>query len=783
MATQLTGLSEKVYNDRYALRDSSGKQVEHAIDQTWDRVAKAIASVEATAQKREHWAGEFRKVLGDFQFVPGGRILSGAGTGVPVTFYNCFVIPSPDDSRGGILDNVKLMVEIMSRSGGVGVNLSSLRPRGALVKGVNGTASGAVSFGGLYSYATGLVIQGGSRRGALMLMLNDDHPDIEEFITVKRTMGLITNANLSVCISDRFMDAVKADADWDLQWGGKIYRTIKARVLWDLICESAWASGEPGTFFIERANKRSNSWYFEKLISTNPCGEQPLGPWNVCNLGSVNVMAFANGDGITEAAQFDWERFRWAVRTAARFLDNVIDATYYPYEENRTAQMGIRRTGLGFMGFGDLLIKLHIRYGSPEGIAMTQQLYRTLRDEAYRASVEIAQEKGAFPKFEKEKYLQGWFVQRLPEDIKQGITQHGIRNCFLLTQAPTGTTSLLAGVSSGIEPVYDFAFIRKDRIGEHTVYHPLYKTWADAHPGQEHPAHFVHAMQLTPEEHVRMQAAAQEFNDSAISKTCNAPSEHTMEQVKDLYMLAYDLGCKGVTYFRDGSRNEAVLSSKPKAEAPKPQAAASEAPRPMMVLEPRPRPEVMHGMTYKVPTAYGTLFITINNDEEGKPFEVFATIGKSGGFFAEETEGICRLASLALRSGIPAQTVIAQLKGIRGPMPSFGKNGMILSIPDAIAQVLDEHVRAPQAKLSLQFPDAQAASDTPTPATQEDRNKLILETMTSTVTVSGKQTATSPAKRSLADVGWAPECPGCGSMLQFQEGCMSCRGCGYSKCA
>ncbi|MBI4450080.1 adenosylcobalamin-dependent ribonucleoside-diphosphate reductase, partial [Candidatus Uhrbacteria bacterium] len=692
MPTQLEGLSKKVFDDRYALKDREGKQVEHTPEETWERVGKAIASVEATPQKREYWAQEFAGVLSNFQFVPGGRILSGAGSGVPVTFYNCFVIPSPDDSRGGILDSVKLMVEIMSRSGGVGVNISSLRPRGAYVRGVNGSASGAVSFGGLYSYATGLITQGGSRRGALMLMLNDDHPDIEEFITVKRTMGLVTNANLSVCISDAFMETVKEDGDWDLKWGGKVYRTVKARHIWDLICESAWASGEPGTFFIERANKRSNSWYFEKLISTNPCGEQPLGAWNVCNLGSLNVSAFAvDRGGIEQAAEFDWDRFRWATRTATRFLDNVIDATYYPYEENRTAQMGIRRTGLGFMGLGDLLIRMHIRYGSPEGIELTRQLYRTLRDEAYRASVEIAKEKGAFPKYDREKFLQGWFIQRLPEDIQDGIREHGIRNCFLLTQAPTGTTSLFAGVTSGIEPVFAFSFTRKDRIGEHVVYHPLYKQWMDAHPGEKQPAYFVSAMELTPEEHVRTQAAAQEYIDSSISKTVNAPETHTIEDVKTLYGLGYELGCKGMTYFRENSRNEVVLSvNKPATSGQQAQAElAKEAPRPMSVLEPRPRPEVMNGKTYKVATAYGTLFVTINVDEQGQPFEVFATIGKSGGFFAEESEGICRLVSLALRTGILATTLIDQLKGIRGPMPSFGKRGMILSIPDAIAQVLD----------------------------------------------------------------------------------------------
>ncbi|MBI4433866.1 adenosylcobalamin-dependent ribonucleoside-diphosphate reductase [Candidatus Uhrbacteria bacterium] len=780
MPTVLDGLSKKVFDDRYALRDAEGRPIEQSPDDMWARVAKAIASVEATPQKREQWSGEFERLLRGFQFVPGGRILSGAGSGVPVTFYNCFVIPSPDDSRGGIFDNVKLMVEIMSRSGGVGVNLSSLRPRGSYVRGVNGSASGSVSFGGLYSHATGLIIQGGSRRGALMLMLNDDHPDIEEFITVKRTMGLITNANLSVCISDRFMEAVQADADWDLKWGGKIYKTIKAQYLWNLICESAWASGEPGTFFIERANKRSNTWYFEPLISTNPCGEQPLGPWSVCNLGSLNVDAFAIDTGIDHPAEFDWDRFRWAARVAIRFLDDVIDATYYPYEENRTAQMGIRRTGLGFMGLGDLLIKMHLRYGSPEGVEMTQRLYRTLRDEAYRASVEIAREKGAFPKFDREKYLQGWFIQRLPQDIQDGIRECGIRNAVLLTQAPTGTTSLLAGVSSGIEPIYDFVFIRKDRIGEHEVYHPRYKQWVDAHPNETVPAHFVNAKQLTPEEHVRTQAAAQEYIDSSISKTVNAPEAHTVEEVKKLYMLGYELGCKGMTYFRENSRSESVLSSKKEDRKPAAAAAsAPEAPKPMSVLEPRPRPEALAGKTYKVATAYGTLYITINSDEQGQPFEVFATIGKSGGFFAEESEGICRLLSLALRSGIPAPTIIGQIKGIRGPMPSFGKRGMILSIPDAIAQVLEEHIQQPQEKLALKFDGTEGAA-APQPSSPA---KLVLEAMTSTVTVKAPEIAPQVPKRSLANVGWAPECPTCGTLLQFQEGCMSCRGCGYSKCA
>ncbi|MDO8598768.1 MAG: ribonucleoside-diphosphate reductase, adenosylcobalamin-dependent, partial [bacterium] len=341
-----------------------------------------------------------------------------------------------------------------------------------------------------------------------------------------------------------------------------------------------------------------------------------------------------------QPAEFDWDRFGWAVRTSTRFLDNVIEATYYPYEENRTVQMDIRRTGLGFMGLGDLLMRMHIRYGSPEGIEMTQRLYRTLRDEAYRASVEIAKEKGTFPKFDREKYLQGWFIQRLPSDIQDGIREYGIRNAVILTQAPTGTTSLLAGVTSGIEPVYDFVFIRKDRIGEHEVYHPRYKAWLDAHPGETVPDYFVSAKQLTPEEHIHTQAAAQEFIDSSISKTVNAPEAHTKEDVNTLYTLAYELGCKGVAYFRENSRDVSVLYSKPAkdgtASGGKEAEQVTEAPKPMSVLEPRPRPEIMNGKTYKVATAYGTLFVTINEDADAQPFEVFATIGKSGGFFAEE---------------------------------------------------------------------------------------------------------------------------------------------------
>lgn len=831
MAYTLEGLRQDVFFDRYALKDEDGNRIEDTPEEMWHRVAKAIASIETTVEKKEEYEERFYKALEGFKFVPGGRILAGAGAKVDLTFYNCYVIPSPEDSRAGIFESVKTMVEIMSRGGGVGVNISSLRPRGAYVKGVNGTASGAVSFGGLYSFATGLIIQGGSRRGALMLMLNDDHPDIEEFITVKREMGKVTNANLSVCVSDRLMEAVENDADWDLTWEGETFRTIKARDLWNSICESAHASGEPGLVFMERMNKESNTWYFENLVCVNPCGEQPLPAWGVCNLGAINIAAFVDEDGT-----FHKEDLKQTVHSAIRFLDNVVDSTPYFYKENEEAQSKVRRTGLGTMGLGDALIKSRITYGSDEAVAWCEEAYQLIRDEAYRASVEIAKEKGSFPEFDNEKYLQGKFIQRLPEDLKHDIAKHGIRNGVLLTQAPTGTTSIVSGVSSGIEPVFDFAFKRKDRLGEHIVYHPLYSKWKNDNPGtpaSEKPEHFISAKELSPLEHAKMQAVVQKYTDASISKTVNAPNSHTVAEVQELYMQAYKMGCKGIAYYRDGSRDSAVLNSikeddkvenkreqAPQAEqkdqtqperkvvpelsrnenvvkesSPVTEAATTEAREKaatglgatagLTPPAPRSRPEIVPGVTYKIKTGYGTMFVTINHDESGQPFEVFATIGKAGGFFAAKSEAICRLISLALRSGISVETVIDQLKGIRGPMPSWGKNGQILSIPDAIAQVFTTHLNSSQEKLQLQF------ADNNNPKELDDATELINATQLDEVTITEKVTADGDVTESvsikssvsIADAGLAPECPECGGILAMAEGCMTCHGCGFSKCA
>ena len=569
---KLDGIREKVFLDRYALKDAKGSPIEKTPDEMWKRVAKGIAGVEKP-KNRKKWEKKFYEVMTDFKFLPGGRILAGAGTGFDVTYYNCFVIPNPPDSRGGIMENLTQMIEIMAHGGGVGLNLSGLRPRGARVKKVNGFSSGPMNWAELYSLATkDIVQQGGSRRGALMLMLHDWHPDIEEFITVKQDLSKINGANLSVCVSDALMEAVKKDADWDLvypnlddpkydkkwngdieEWkkaGGKVEvkKTVKARYIWDLICEAAWRSAEPGLHFLDRSNKRSNTWYFERLIATNPCGEQPLSAWAVCNLGAMNLSAYVKNK------KFDYDSFAKDVHVAVRFLDDVIDDTHYFIDENEKVAKDIRRQGLGILGLADALIKMEIKYGSDESLKVIEKIFRTLRDNAYSASSDIAKEKGSFPKFNKAKYLQGWHVKKLPEEVRKKIAKQGIRNAVLLTIAPTGTTSLISGVSSGIEPVYEFEFIRKDRLGEHMMYHPLYEEWKKANPAASKPDYFVSANDLTPEDHVKVQAVAQEFIDSSISKTVNAPKTHTVEDVKRLYEMAYDMGLKGITYMRDGSR-------------------------------------------------------------------------------------------------------------------------------------------------------------------------------------------------------------------------------------
>ena len=733
---QLSELQQKVFLDRYALKDEHGNPTEIDVKQMWARVAQMVAQAEKD-EDREKWRRVFEyELLRDFKFIPGGRILS-AAPDKATTFFNCYVMPSPTDSRFGIMNTASKMVEIMSHGGGVGINLSTLRPKGAPVKGVNGQSSGAVRWGELYDAATACVNQGGSRRGALMLMLNVDHPDIIEFITAKKKPGVLTNANLSVGISDKFMQAVKQDLDWALIFNGGIYRVVKARLIYNLICECAWESGEPGVVFLDRMNQYNNTYYYEEIIGVNPCGEEPLPANGVCNLGSINLTKFVTWD-----LAIDWDGLAETVCNAVRFLDNVVDVTPYIYQEHAKVQQQSRRVGLGTMGLADMLIMLGLRYGSQESIDLIDALYEHICIHAYLASVDLAHEKGAFPAYSKA-FLAGRFISRLPGEVYEEIAKHGIRNACLLTQAPTGSTGLLAGVSSGIEPVFAFEFTRRDRLGEHMIRHPLYEKWLAENIDSIAPGYFVTAHEVTPDEHIAVQAAIQRWVDASISKTVNAPASHAPADVRNLYLAAYDKGCKGITYYRDGSR-EGVLTKS--GEQPKPEQAVEAIPpakRPVMVDAPARR--------IKVKTGCGDIWLTCVFDEVGILREVFTVTGHNGGC-ASNTEALSRMISCALRFDIPVDEVVRQL-GETKPCRSF----------DRLKQ-RDKTVKAKSC------PDAIA-------------RELLKYEGTATEAESREAKATVKTFKNYKPPKKIP-CPDCGQTDTFYrtEGCQTCMSCGFSKC-
>lgn len=1186
---ELTGIRKTVFLDRYALKDEKGVPIETTPEEMWRRVAHAVSLIEPKT-KQIVWEEKFYHAMEDFVFVPGGRILSGAGTGYKVTFYNCFVIPSPKDSRGGILNTLSNMVEIMARGGGVGINLSSLRPRGARVKKVNGFSSGPINWAELFSVATKDIIQqGGTRRGALMLMLWDWHPDIEEFITVKQDLTKINGANLSVAVSDAFMEAVKNDRDWDLvfpdvtdpdydaKWDGylpnwiklgktpKVMKTIKARALWDLIAAAAWKSAEPGVVFMERYNKQFNNYYYEFINCVNPCvtgdtlvstehgwmkakdlkpgikiltpkglkpidkvynngkqqifevtfsdggnlnatadhklrvvrnkqfawvkvndlkkgdqvvvvdkaasskkdkaipekaleyaqknklrinegydkelgflmgitigdgyfgkigqklgyrmkicygkqeeqwgkvimqtlqnfgttpsvvtvehnvpysngtigihgskqislyklanvlglaglvpkkgpdkdipfellnlgedfqkgildglfstdgsvsmkshdpmlrlsssskklldqvrllllnfgihsriyktirkktiydgrdmvgtgkkydllvmneniarfyeliglshpekaerlktvahnyyfmggtnlarvvsikdtgrkedvydvhepetltwvtngyvsfdcGEEGLPYWGVCNLCSINLAALVNEQG-----EMDYQKLEEVARIGVRFQDNVVDADVYIFDEIKKVQLsGERRIGLGTMGLGDALIKMKIRYGSAESLAVIDKIYQTIRDAAYDASIDIAKEKGPFPKIDIAKHLDAYFIKQLPENIRKKMKKYGIRNSLLLQQAPTGSTSLLSGVSSGIEPVFEFEFIRRDRLGEHILRHPLYEQWHESFKVKEarepnksdRPSYFVSANDLTPEDHVGVQAAIQRYVDASISKTVNAPNNHTVEDVKQLYTRAYELGCKGIAYMREGSR-DGVLTRKDEKKDEKVF---------LNLPEVKPRPMMVNGSTYQVETPVGQAYITINTNGGNQPLEMFVNVGKAGSDVTAMAEAMGRLISLTLRMASPlpamerARKIAAELIGIGGARSlGFGEN-RVRSLPDAVAKVIDRHFGF-FGKHRLDR-TAEVVSEPQTNGVNHTDKQLALDI--EAVMPKIETTTHAPALASAAEehrMVTVDLCPKCGEgSLVFEESCKKCYSCGYSEC-
>lgn len=805
----------KVFLDRYALKDGEGNPTETIPEAMWERVAAGIAS-------NDDEYPEFYGLLRDFKFVPGGRILAGAGTDTEVTFYNCYVIPVETefarerrlsiaetgdpasdfeddphgaDSRRAIFDTIGRMVDIMSRGGGVGINWSVLRPQGAYLKTVNGTSSGPVGWMDVASKAVGEVEQGGSRRGAAMFMLDDWHPDVLKFIEAKRDLSRITNANVSVAVSDEFMKAVKNDDEWtlmfpdtsapeyDAEWDGdigawvnkgrpvKVYDTVKARDIWRALAQAAWDNGEPGVVFLDRYNKMSTGQSVERIISVNPCGEQGLGPYSVCNLGAMNLDAYIinGGAGYSPSGRsFDWDKFEDDVRKATRFLDRVIDKNHYFIPENERAQKDLRRIGLGVMGLADALIALGLRYGSPEAVKFTEQVFSAMKAAALAESVLLAALDGPAPAWDPTMANRP-YLAHVPKWLHQKIRSNGLRNLFLLTQAPTGTTSILAGVNSGIEPYFAFGYWRNDRTGKHWVSAPAVEKYHDE--ALEKGDEFVTANEVSVEEHIAMQAAAQKHIDSSVSKTINAPNSHTIEDVEKAYTLAYDSGLKGLAYFRDGCGRAQVLTredpslAKVNEEVEDLKDRLSKAERNANLLHNligvrKSRPDSLSGETRKVTHAGGSAYVTLNRDDSGKPFEMFVLTGKAGSDVMMLGEALGRLGSLAMQHGASANEVADELRGIGGHR-KFGA-----SMPHAIGTAID----------TLLMDDW----DGPVEEEGEEFYYSPRPDLAVLDTVGDLQASDTMAQDAEATGQLCPECDSFSVVLE--EGCSKCHVCGWSAC-
>ena len=739
-------IAESIWDMKYRLKSADGTPVDQTVEDTWRRVARALAATEA---EPERWEGPFFDALADFRFLPAGRILSGAGTGREVTLFNCFVMGTIPDSLSGIFDSLREAALTMQQGGGIGCDFSTIRPRGAPVRSVAADASGPLSFMDVWDAMCRTIMSAGSRRGAMMAVLRCDHPDIEAFVDAKRDPARLRMFNLSVLVTDPFMEAVRSDAPWDLVFGGQVFRTVRARDLWDRIMRATHECAEPGVIFIDRINRLNNLGYCETIAATNPCGEQPLPPYGACLLGSINLARLVR-EPFTERAALDLEALDGLVTTAVRMLDNAIDASRFPLEAQRREAEAKRRIGLGVTGLADALFFTGLRYGSPEAVAATGQWLRQLAHSAYRASAALAREKGAFPLFDAERYPANDMVQRVDEDVRAAIAAHGIRNALLTSIAPTGTISLLAGnVSSGIEPIFAASYTRKvlhkdgTRSEEEVVDHAV-RLWREANGDAPLPDHFVTVDGLSPLDHVRMQAAAQEWVDSSISKTINCPEDITFEEFRDVYVTAWDMGCKGCTTYRPNAVTGAVLT----ATAP----AAADAPR----AEPlAPRPAALEGQTYKLkwPGSEHALYITINDtigEGRRRPFEIFIN-SKNMEHYAWIV-ALTRMISAVFRRGGDVSFVVEELKAVFDPRGGAWMGGRYVpSILAAIGGVVEEHL----VTIGFMAPGASFAA-------------------TARAADPSEATAVLPP----------PACPHCGAhALRWAEGCLTCSACGHSTCS
>jgi ribonucleoside-diphosphate reductase alpha chain len=753
--TERSAIANSIWDMKYRLKQPDGAPVDATINDTFHRVATALAAVEA---QPEHWAKAFYSILSTFEFLPAGRILAGAGADRKVTLFNCFVMGAVPDDMGGIFDHLREAALTLQQGGGIGYDFSTLRPRGAAVTGVGADASGPLSFMDVWDAMCRTIMSAGSRRGAMMATLRCDHPDIEAFIEAKREPGRLRNFNLSVLVTDAFMQAVADDADWDLTFNGVVYRRIRARALWDRIMTATYAYAEPGVIFIDRVNAQNNLAYCETIHATNPCGEQPLPQYGACLLGSVNLARLVEAP-FSEGADVDLDRLQEVVRIAVRLMDNVVDASRFPLPAQEQEARDKRRIGLGVTGLGDALILCGLRYGAPDAVTRAETWMRVIRDAAYDASIDLATEKGSFPRFDAKAMLARPFIQALPEALRTGIARYGLRNALLTSIAPTGTISLFAdNVSSGIEPVFAFSYSRTvlqpdgSRVAE-TVSDYAYRLFREQF-GEDAPLPeaFVDAQSLTPADHLAMQAAAQRYVDSAISKTINCPADISFEAFRDIYAQAYAMGCKGCTTYRPNDITGAVLAVTPASTPDKAEAASARLPT---ITEQRPmaRPDSLPGQTYKIRWADSdhALYITLNDViVEGRrcPFEIFIN-SKNMEHYAW-TVALTRMISAVFRRGGDVSFVAEELKAVFDPRGGQWLEGRYVpSLLAAIGDVILRHLEA------IGF-IAPAAISSPPPYGASSGNPQSV----------------------------GRSCPRCGqNTLIAQEGCVTCMSCGYSKCA
>ncbi|MFT6025317.1 MAG: ribonucleoside-diphosphate reductase alpha chain [Ascidiaceihabitans sp.] len=746
-------IAEQIWDMKYRFKDADGTPKDITVEDSWRRIAHDLARVEKDAPM---WEDKFYEALEDFKFLPAGRITAGAGTARKVTMFNCFVMGTIPDSMGGIFDMLKEAALTMQQGGGIGYDFSTIRPKGADVKGVAADASGPLSFMDVWDSMCRTIMSAGSRRGAMMATMRCDHPDINDFITAKSDAARLRMFNVSVLITDDFMEAVKADGPWDLKFDGKVYRTVQALELWNKIMQSTYDFAEPGVIFIDRINTANNLNYCETIAATNPCGEQPLPPYGACLLGSINLARLVS-DPFGTNAKLDENALSELVATAVRMMDNVVDASRFPLEAQAQEAQAKRRIGLGVTGLADALLMVGERYGSDEGAQQTEAWLKAIARAAYLASVDLAKEKGAFPLFDADKYLASGTMQMMDDDVRGAIAEHGIRNALLTSIAPTGTISLYAGnVSSGIEPVFAYAYTRKvlqkdgSRTEEEVVDYAV-QMWRDKFGDAELPDYFVNAQTLAPADHVKMQAAAQKWVDSSISKTINCPADISFEEFKSVYMQAWDTGCKGCTTYRPNDVTGSVLTVSETSEAAPQIDSGADV---IYMAEPLDRPNELEGNTYKVkwPDSEHAIYITINDivlNGHRRPFEVFIN-SKNMEHFAW-TVALTRMISAVFRRGGDVSFVVEELKAVFDPRGGAWMGGKYIpSILAAIGGVIEQHLVA-----------------------------------TGFIEGEGMGLKSDPQAQQIQG-GGAPRgkaCSSCGSYeLRMVEGCMTCASCGFSKC-